>query len=74
MPEEVKLSKTLCIVRIVSQPDIEKGITGEETSSSFFFDDFVSRKDVLEKTTGFISSKTNLDSVSEIKIDCKFAK
>lgn len=74
MPEEVQLNKTVCIVKVVHHPEIESGIPGQETSSTFSFDSSVPRKDALEKTSRYISDKTALDNVSEVKIDCRFAR
>jgi hypothetical protein len=74
MPEVLERSQTVCIIHIVHMPESEKGIVGEESTSNLVFEISVSKNDVLEKITKYVSKKVNEDNVSEVKIECKFPK
>jgi len=72
MPEELERSQTVCVVHTVSIPDREKGMLGEESTSTLVFEVSTSKRDVLEKVTKYIDNKLNEGKLSEFKIECKF--
>lgn len=75
-PEEVKPGQTatICTTHIVYVTDREKGIRGEEPSSTFTFETSMPKKDVLEKIMKHMSDRLNEGHVSEFRIECRFQK
>jgi hypothetical protein len=75
-PEEVRLGQTdvVCTAHVVYFADLEKGTSAGESSSTVVFRASESKRDVLEKMTGHMSSKLNEGHVLEFKIECKFPK
>jgi len=76
MPEEVKpgQNESVCIIHVVYVTDREKEIPGEESSSTFVFENSMPKKTVIEKVAKHISEKLNEGNVSEFRAECKFAK
>jgi hypothetical protein len=74
MPEELERSQTVCVIHTVSIPDREKGMLGEESTSTLVFEVSTSKRDVLEKVIKYIDNKLNEGKVFEFKIECKFTQ
>jgi hypothetical protein len=75
-PEEVLSTPRppICVIHIVYMPDRKKMIPSEDISSTLTFEVSVSKKDVLEKVTNYVSKKLSEGHVSDFKIHCEFLK
>lgn len=72
--EELKPGQTaiVCTFHVVYMADREKGLHGEESSKTLFFEASAPKKDVLEEMTRRAGSKLDKGNLSEFRLECKF--
>jgi len=72
--EELKPGQTaiVCTFHVVYMADREKGLHGEESSKTLFFEASAQKKEVLEEMIRRAGSKLDRVNPSEFRLECKF--
>jgi len=72
--EELKPGQTaiVCTFHVVYMADREKGLHGEESSKTLFFEASAQKKEVLEEMIRRAGSKLDRGNPSEFRLECKF--
>lgn len=72
--EELKPGQTAiaCTFHVVYMADREKGLHGEDSSKTLFFEASAPKKEVLEEMIRHAGSKLDKGNPSEFRLECKF--
>jgi hypothetical protein len=52
--------------------DRERGLHGEESSKTLFFETSAAKREVLEEMTKYVGNKLDKGNLSEFRLECKF--
>lgn len=72
--EELKPGQTaiVCTFHVVSMADREKGLHGEESSKTLFFEASAPKREVLEEMIRQAGSGLDRGNISGFRLECKF--
>ena len=72
--EELKPGQTaiVCTFHVAYMADRERGLHGEESSKTLFFETSAAKREVLEEMTKYVGNKLDKGNLSEFRLECKF--